>query len=337
MDSVRTSHGELVSGDGQDVVVITLLERLAEVLAGLLVNGSRALGDAANTSAIEVSDSLSNLVVRAVAGLWVVVAKNAGLLDVVAGPVIAPGRLGERLKRSVAVLSLTRVPLGHGTVDVSVSNICVRGNVLVHGDQTVNIGVVKPENGVKSRHIKVVHVAARVTTSSVVDNVVDRLEAVDTAAAQISTDTNRLSGSKAPRLLAREERKDTVTERNAEAGETTFHLVVVAASRVGNRATESAREVVPWTTAHLIREGITPAVRVQRVGNGLSTLGLGDSDALVTNRSRNGRTIAWVHGPIPVGHAKGGSGIQPSLTLVLWEFVDNLHHGEIPCLLNKYK
>jgi hypothetical protein len=168
-------------------------------------------------------------------------------------------------------------------VDVTVGDVGVGNDKLVHGKQTINVGVVEPENGVEGRDVEVVHVATSLTASGVVDGVVDRLEAVNTTTAQISADTNLRGGSVTPGLLAGEQSEDTVTERHAHSVETGVHLVVVAAGRVGNRATECFGPVVPWATTHLRGERVTPAVRVERVSNGDSARRLGDGNGLVTD------------------------------------------------------
>lgn len=101
---------------------------------------------------------------------------------------------------------------------------------------------------------------ASLTAGGVVNDVVNRLEAVNTTAAKLSANTNRRGGCGTPGLLAGEQGKDTVTERDAEGVEAGVHLVVVAASGVGNRATERVGPAVPWSTAHLRRKRVTPAV-----------------------------------------------------------------------------
>lgn len=175
--------------------------------------------------------------------------------------------------------------------------------------------------------------ATSFTTSSVVDGIVDRLEAVYTASAEVSSDTNLRSSGESPRLLASEESKDTVTERDAHAVEAAIHLVVVGAGRVGDRAAEGEGVVVPWSTSHLVGKRLSPAVRVERVGNLLATVGLLDSYSLITDHRRNSWTAVGLLSPIPVGHAESGRSIPPPLALALWEIVDDLGDGEIPCLL----
>lgn len=337
MDGVRAVHGVLLCGDVENVVVVAFLKRTAEVLTNGVVVGlslSTTLGELTNTSTVEVGHSAGDLAVAALAGLGVVVAEGAGITDILAGEVITVGALGEGLERSVAVLGLTSVPLGHTTGDVTVGDVGVGDNVLVHVQETVNVGVVEPEDGVEGRHVEVVHMATSLATSSIVDRVVDRLEAVDTAAAQVGADTNLRSRSESPRLLAGEESKDTVTERNAHSIETAVHLVVVRAGRVADRATESSGPAVPGTTAHLAVHGVTPAERVQRVGNLNTTLGLGDGNALVADQGWDGRLVlAWVLSPIPVGHAQSLRSVPPALLLVRGEVVDDLGDGEVPSLL----
>lgn len=121
MDSVGSLHGVFVGSDGEDVVVVTLLDRTALVLTSLgrgLVVGTPAQGTL--TSTIELADSAGNLGVGALAGLGVVVAENTSLPDVLGSEVITAVVLGEGLERSVAVLVLTNVPLGHTTTDLAV-------------------------------------------------------------------------------------------------------------------------------------------------------------------------------------------------------------------------
>ena len=334
VDGVRAVHCVLVSYNGENMVVVTLLERTAKVLAGLC---SRlvivALGESPRACAVKASNSTSNLGVAAVAGLRVVVSENTGLLDIVGGEVVASVVLGERLERSVAVFGLTLVPLSHRTVDVTVGDVGVGHDELVHGKQTIDVGVVEPEDGVKRRDIKVVHVATRLTASSIVNSVVDRLEAVNTATAQVSADTNLRGRRGTPWLLAREQSKDTVTERDAHSVEAGVHLVVVAASRVGNRTTEREGVVVPWTTTDLTWERVAPAVRVEGVRNSNRSRRLGDSDGLVTDQGRNGRIGARVLSPVPVGHAQSCGSLVPSALLAGGEGPDDLLNALVPGLL----
>lgn len=171
-------------------------------------------------------------------------------------------------------------------------------------------------------------------TSSVVESVVDGLEAIGAAAAQVGADADGLGAGVAPRLLAGEESEHTVTQRDAHAVESGAHLVVVAAGGVGNRATESTWPAVPWTTTHLVRESVAPAVRVEGIVDCDLSLGLGDSDLLVANHGRDSRlAITGVHGPVQVRHAQSSRGIPPSLLLVRREVIDDLSNREIPGLL----
>lgn len=332
--SVGAFQSELVGDDRDNSVVVALLQGAAEVLASGVVGLTLAEGPGA--TAIHAGNGTSNLGVAAVAGLWVVVTKNAGLLDIDGSEVVASSVLGEGLERRVGVLRLARIPLSHSVVDVAVGNIGVGGNQLVHSKQTINVGVVEPEDGIKRRNIKVVHVATSLATSGVVDGIVNRLEAVDTSAAQISADTDGGSAGRAPRLLAGEESKNTVTERDALGIEASIHLVVVAASGVGDRATESLGPAVPWAATHLRWERAAEAVRVERVGNGDGSGGLGYSDGLVADLSGHSRlAVAWVHSPVPVRHAESGRGVPPALLLVGGEGVDDLLDALVPGLLRR--
>ncbi len=282
VNSVRSLERVLVGNDRKNSVVVTLLDGTSEVLAGLrFVIGT--LGKSPLAGTVELSDGASNLLVGTVAGLRVEVSEGTGLLNIYRGEVVASNVLGERLERRVLVLGFTLVPLCHRTHDVTVRDISVGGDELVHGEETVNIGVVEPEEGVESRDIEVVHVATGLATSSVVDSIVDGLEAVNTTAAQIGANTNGGSASSAPVGLAGEQSKHTVTERDAKGVEASVHLVVVAAGRASNRAAERLRPAVPWASTHLRRKRAAEAVLVQRVGDGDGALGLGDSDSLVAH------------------------------------------------------
>ena len=337
VNGVRSVHSELVSNNGKNVVVVTLLERTALVLAGL-VGGLvvSTLGQSALASTVEASDSASNLGVGALAGLRVVVSENTGLTDILGGEVVTLGVLGEGFERSVAVLGLTLLPLGHSAVDVAVGDVGVGDNQLVHGKQTVNVGVVEPEDGVEGRDVEVVHVATSLTASGVVNDIVDRLEAVNTGAAQLSANTDLRGGGGTPGLLAGEQSENTVTERHAHGVEAGVHFIVVAAGRVGNRTTKGVGPAVPWATSYLGGKRATPAVRVERVGNGDSTRGLGNGDSLVTDQSGNGST-AIVLRPIPVGHAQSRRSLLPSATLAGGEGVDDLLNALVQGLLEDGK
>ena len=333
VDSVRSLERVLVGDNGKNSVVVALLDRTSKVLASLRLIIT-TLGKGPLTGAVELSNGASHLLVGTVAGLRVVVSESAGLLDINRGEVVTSSVLGEGLERGVLVLGLTLVPLSHGTDDVTVGDVGVGSDELVHGEQTVNVGVVKPEEGVESRDIKVVHVSATFATSSVVDGIVNGLEAVNTAAAQVGANTDGGSASSAPVSLAGEQSKDTVTERDAHGIEASVHLVVVAAGRVGNRATERLREVVPWASTHLRRKRVAEGVLVQRVGDGDSSLRLGNGDGLVAHLGRDsGATLSWVHSPVPVRHTESRRGVPPSLLLVGGESSDNLHDTLVPCLL----
>lgn len=326
MDRVRSLESVLVGDDVEDGVVLTLLDGATEVLASLGDIGI-TLAHGPDASAIELIDGANSLGVRTVAGLGVVVSKNAGLLDINGSEVVAGNVLGEGLQGRVGVLGLALVPLGHGADDVAVRDVRVGADDLVHGQDAVNVGVVEPEDGVESRDIEVVHVATRFTTSSVVDDVVNRLDAVNTAAAQVGADTNSRSASLTEVGLAGEQGKDTVTEGDADGAEASVHLVVVAARGVGDGATERLREVVPWATTHLRGKGVAKVVLVERVVDCGSAGRLGDGDTRVTNLGRNGRTVARVHGPVPVGHTESGRGVPPALLLVGGELFNDLQDG----------
>lgn len=312
------------------MVVVTLLQGAAEILAGLVI--SCTLGEGPGATSIEASDGTGNLSVRAVARLRVVVAKNTGFLDVVAGEVVAGGVLGEGLERRVAVLRLTLVPLRHGAVDVAIGHVSIGNDELVHGEQTINVGVMEPEDGVERGHVKVVHVTTGFTTSSVVDSIVDRFEAV--ASRQICAYANSRSTGRAPRLLAGEQRKDTVTERDALGIEASIHLVVVAASGVGNRAAKCLGEVVPGASSHLRGERAAEAVGIEGVVDGNSALGLGDGNLLIADHRRDSRLVrARVLSPIPVGHTECGRSVPPALLLARGEGADDLLDALVPSLL----
>jgi hypothetical protein len=334
VNSVGSGKGVLVGGDGKNSVVLALLEGTTEVLTSL-GNIAVTLAHGPDTSTVKGVDGADNLIVRVGAGLRVVVTKGAGFVDVLRGVVVASRVLGEGLQRSVTVLGLALVPLGHGAHDVAVGDIGVGSNELEHGKKTVDVEVVKPENGIEGSNIEVGHVAAALTTSRDVDEIVDRLDAVDTATAQVGADTDSSSAGSTPVGLAGEESKETITDRDADGGKASVHLVVVAARRVGDRAAKGFGEVVPWTSTHLSRKRATPAVAVERVVNRDTTLGFGDGDLLVADLGRDSRAAAWIPSVVPEGHTEGRGDAAQTGLLVAGELLNHLEDAFVPSLLWK--
>lgn len=146
VDRVGTIDSILVSNNGKNGLVVTLLERTAFVLASCSLLG------AGSARTIQVVDDAPDRVGRWVTvGLRVDIAEGAGVLNIVASEVVAPGVLGEWLERAVGVLALALIPLSHGAVDIAIGDVGIGRNNLVHGKETIDVGVVEPENGVERR------------------------------------------------------------------------------------------------------------------------------------------------------------------------------------------
>ena len=249
------------------------------------------------------------------------------------GVVVAGSVLGEGLQRRVGVLRLALVPLGHGAHNVTVGDVGVGADDLEHGEKTINVAVVKPEERVESSDIEVGHVATALTASNAVDKIVDRLNAVDAATAQGGTDTNSSGASGAPVGLAGEESKDTVTNREAGRGKTGIQLVVVAASRIGDRAAKRGGEAVPWASAHLRGKRVAEAVAVERVGDPDRTLGLVDSDGWITDKGWDSRSVAWIAGVVKEGHTQSRGDLTQTTLLAARELLNHLKDRLVPSLL----
>lgn len=322
----------LVGSDGKDGVVLAFLDGTAKVLASL---GDMAitLAHGSAVCSVERVDGTDNLVVRVGASVGVEVSKSAGLVDVLRGVVVAGGVLGEGLQGSVRVLGLALVPLGHGAHHVTVGDVGVGADDLEHGEKTIDVAVVEPEERVESSDIEVGHVTTALTARNAVDKVVDRLDAVDAATAEGSTDTNSSSAGSAPVGLAGEESKDTVTNRNAGRAKTSVQLVVVAASRIGDRAAKRDGPAVPWASAHLRGKRVAPAVAIERVGDPNRTLGLVDSDGLVPDEGWDSRSVAWITGVVKVRHTQSRGDLSQTTLLASRELLNHLKDRLVPSLL----
>lgn len=330
---VRSGQSVLVTNDGEDSVVVTSLEGTTrEDRSSLLVV---ALHHRAVTHSVKLVHSPDNVLAIARRGLGVVVTEDAGLLDIVGCPSCTAVVLLEGNKGRVGVVNLTSVPLSHVAVDPSRNNIAVGGHILVHGEETVDIDVVEPEEGIESGDIEVAHVSIS-TTDGAVNVVVDRFEAVGVATSGLDTESS--SGSIAPRLPAGEESKDTLTPSHAGLPEDSVQLVVVAARGVGDGTTECSWETVARTPAHLARKRVAPSVGVERVADGDLTLGLGHTDGLVTHRRGNGRLATrGLSSPVVVRDAKSVESPLPSCLLVAWERRNHLLCVQVHSLLRNVR
>ena len=326
---VRSRHGVLVTNNGKDSVVVTSLERAARVDgSGLLIV---TLLHLTLTHAVEPVHSPDDVLAVARLSLRVVVAENAGLLDIVGGVNSTTAVFLEGNKGSVGIVDLTGIPLSHVAVDSSRHDVGVGDHELVHGEEAINVDVVEPEERIESSDIEVAHVSISATDSAV-DIIVDGFEAVSIAAGCLDTESS--SGSVTPGLLAREESENTLAPSHTSLAEDCVDLVVVAASGVRDRTTKGSRETIAGTPSNLTGERVAPSVRVERVADGNLTLGLGHANGLITHRSGD----SWLatrrlSSPVVVRDTKAAKSVLPSCLLVAREGCNHLLCVEVHSLL----
>lgn len=326
---VRSRHSVLVTNDRKNSVVVTSLERTARVDGGSILVVT--LLHLTLAHAVEPVHGPDDVLTVARLGLRVVVTEDTGLLDIVGGVGSAAVILLEGNQRSVGIVDLTGIPLSHVAVDSSRHNISVGDDGLVHGEETVNVGVVEPEERIESSDVEVAHVSISATDSAV-DIVVDGLEAVSVTAARLDTESS--GGSITPGLLAGEECKNTLAPPHAGLAEDGVYLVVVAASGVRDGTTKSSGETVAWAPSHLAGKRVAPSVRVERVTDGNLTLGLGHTDGLVADRSGNSRlSTRRLSSPVIVGDTKAAKSVLPPCLLVARERGDHFLSVQVHSLL----
>ena len=334
VDGIGALKSELVGHDGKNGVIVTITEWTALILSS---TNAIALGSSLtrrSRGTIEVVDSRTDGVGSGAAvGLWVNIAKNTGVADILRSEVVSIGVLGKGLQRSIGVLGLSDVPLGHWGVDVAVSDIGVGLNNLVHGKETIDIGVMEPEGGVEGGDIQIDHVATSFSTNRNVDEIVDAFQTVGVVAILVGADTDGGAGDIASGGTAHEDTIDTITEIQSAGVHDGSNFVVVAAGGVGPWATKSGGVVVPRRASHL-GGNAAPVVLVERIVDLPTASWAVNPDSLVTHELWGGSLARRrSFGPVPEWHTESIGSVPPALLLVGGELADDFLNAEVPCLL----
>lgn len=187
------------------------------------------------------------------------------------------------------------------------SAVCVGVDCLPQSEETIDVGVMEPEDGVKRGDRKISHVSSRNavrarSTSNSVDRVVNSLETV------------RATGGASAGIVARkidigstlgEKRVNLVLQAFADVGHCgrTLAGLRVSGSSIAVGITESPG--VGGERAVVHAAGIGVGVALHWVRDGLLAVGSVDGDCLITDHQRKSwKVVWWDLRPVPVGKAE---------------------------------
>lgn len=238
----------------------------------------------------------------------------------------------ERSQRRVGILDLASRDSPSGVGSTLGGAVRVGVDSLPHGEETVNVHVVKPEAGVESGGGKVSHVASRGTArsraaKSRVDSVVDALERVRASG---GAGTGVVVGEASVAPASAEKLVNLVLERSTNVAESIGGALGGAASGVGV-AVGIAQGDLPVNERSVDQiPGVLEVVTEKRVDDGLhASRGL-DGDVFVAHDvGQDGVSRLRVCRPVPERetHGRGGAG-HPSATVgrvFIREVIDDLH------------
>lgn len=252
----------------------------------------------------------------------------------VAHRVARPGAVGsvEGLERSVAVDLRVgrngeggRVALGGGR------DVAVGVQVLPHGEQTVDVGVVQEEGGVEGGKVVEGHVTRRALSAGQrVDTVVDRLER-DTAALALLGDT--VVGNVEEVGAGRQDAVDLGARLRVVVADRLDRLRIVGcrARALVARVAQRAAPLVPVAAADAGEVARSVRVHlgegVERVGDLLLALRRVDGDGLVGHGLGHGIdrvARGGDFGPVPVRVTEGRQGVLVSRLVGALELIDDV-------------